>query len=53
MRKEDVLSAYKILAAMKDLTDKLDEALKKDDVEKALKLKSTLIEMQRRLQKTL
>lgn len=53
MRKEDVFLTYKMLVQMKDLSDKLDSALKKEDFAQASQIKQKLMEIQRSLAKIL
>jgi hypothetical protein len=49
MEKESVLPAYKLLIGMKELTLQLEDALKKEERDKASKIKQKLLELQRSL----
>ncbi|MEK6909153.1 MAG: hypothetical protein AABX23_03820 [Nanoarchaeota archaeon] len=53
MRKEDVVLAYKMLVQMKDIVNKLDNALEKHEFEMVSQLKEKLFELQRSFDKIL
>lgn len=53
MKREDVFLMYKILVQMRDFADKLDEAIKLNDFERASQLKQKIIELQGSLRKIL
>ena len=53
MKREDVVAAYKILVEMNGLADKLEEAVKKEEDNKANELKKRLLELQRGLKNIL
>lgn len=49
MKKEDSFRAYKELVQMRDLADKLDDALKKGDFDSAAQVKKQLIILQKEI----
>ncbi len=53
MRKEDVFLVYKMLVQMREISDKLEESIKKEDFERASQFKQRLLEIQRSLSKIL
>lgn len=53
MRKEDVFLVYKMLLQIRDLSEKLEDSLKKQDFIKISQLKQKILEMQRSLAKIL
>ena len=53
MRKEDVFLAYKMLLQIRDLSEKLEDSLKRQDFIKISQLKQKILEMQRSLAKIL
>lgn len=53
MKKEDVFLAYKMLVQMKDLSERLEDSLKKQDFVKSSQLKQKIMEVQRGLAKIL
>ncbi len=53
MKREDVFLAYKMLVQMRDLSEKLEDSLKKQDFIKTSQLKQKMLEMQRSLAKIL
>lgn len=53
MRKEDVFLAYKMLVQMREISEKLEESVKKEDFEKVSQFKQRLLELQRSLSKIL
>lgn len=53
MKKSDIFPTYKVLIQMRDLADKLDEAVKKEDLNKASQIKIKILELQRSLKKLL
>jgi|GEM_PF-3305404 len=53
MKKEDIFLAYKMLVQMKDLSEGLEDSLKKEDFSKVSQLKQKIMELQRSLAKIL
>lgn len=53
MKKEDIFLAYKMLVQMKDLSEKLDDSIKKEDLDMAFQFKQKLLELQRSIKKIL
>ncbi|MGV8130755.1 MAG: UvrB/UvrC motif-containing protein [Candidatus Pacearchaeota archaeon] len=53
MKKEDVFLAYKMLVQMKELSEKLDDSIKKEDFERANQFKQKILELQRSIKKIL
>jgi protein-arginine kinase activator protein McsA len=51
MKRDDVPSIYKVLVQMKDFADKLENALKNQDFDKASQIKLKLLDLQRSLKK--
>lgn len=53
MKREDVAVVAQILGAIKDCSEKLDEALERDDSEKIKMLKFEIIKFQRKVDELL
>lgn len=53
MRKEDVFLAYKMLVQMREISEKLEDSIKKEEFEKVSQFKQKLLEIQRSLAKIL
>lgn len=53
MKKEDIFLAYKMLVQMRELSEKLDDSIKKEDFDKVSQLKQKILELQRGLEKIL
>ena len=51
MKKGNLLPAYKLLVQMRDFASKLDDCIKKGELEKASQIKIKILELQRGLKK--
>ena len=49
LKKEDIILVAQILNTQKELAEKLDEALKKKDTEKAERIKRDILKIQKRI----